>query len=1053
VKKHRFALGITGLIAIGLAAMAYGAPQTQPTRAIALGPGGRLVYTADARGNRIPDFSFSGYMAGGAPIPDVPVRVFVPAAEGDCTDRIQAALDYVGTLAAGADGVRGAVLLGKGKFEVRGRLMVRSSGVVLRGSGFGAEGTLLVATGQDRRTLITVGGVSDRTDSPPASVVEEYVPVGSTLMRVPGHGFRVGQSIVVRRPCTPEWVHELGMDRMGGDRHGGGWRPGSRDIAWERTVTAADGDDITIDVPLTAALDKKYGGATVAAYTWPGRIRQVGVENLRCQSAFDAAKPMDEDHSWIAVAVSAAEDAWVRQVDFRNFVGGAVAVWETARRVTIEDAKSLEPVSEDAGSRRQTFFTAGQQTLFQRCYSEDGRHDFAVGFCAAGPNAFVQCVGERARGDSGPIDSWATGVLYDNVRIDGNELNLADRAYRAQQAGWSAANSVLWQCTAAVINCASPPTATNWAYGCWGQFTGNGEYASSRESIRPDSLYYAQLAERLGADVLKRADLMLVKEDASTNPTIEQAAALVAAAARPAPRLNEWIDAAAVRHPIPVDASGVKTLADLGVKAPGPATRPGAHPVTLRNGWLTRDGQVIVGGQRGITWWAGGVRPDDVRAAAKKEPNVTRFVPGRDGPGLTDDLDQLTDTLRASGDAALRHHYGLWYDTRDTDHERVRRADGDVWPPFYELPFLRSGRGTAWDGLSRYDLTRYNPWYWNRLRQFAELGERKGVLLIEEHYFQHNILEAGAHWASSPWRSVNNVNDTGFPEPPPYAGDKRIFLAEQFYDVRHPARAALHRAFIRKNLENCADGQGVIHETSAEFTGPLHFVEFWLDTIAQWEKETGARPLIALAATKDVQDAILADPTRAAVVSAIDVNYWWYQQDGKAYEPKGGQNLSPRQFERLLKPRPASFASIVRAVREYRTRYPAKAVIYSASGADTNGWAALMGGGSVASIRKPLPGGLGEELVAMRPFDLPGGPADQWALADAAAGSYLIYNAGAGPVRLDLPAGKYDVRWVDPVTMGVSRDETSGVAGGEFRSPSNHGASVLWVTRIAGVKS
>ena len=49
-----------------------------------------------------------------------------------------------------------------------------------------------------------------------------------------------------------------------------------------------------------------------------------------------------------------------------------------------------------------------------------GRHDFAVGFCAPGPNAFVQCEAVNALDDSGPLDSWASGVLYDNVRIDGN---------------------------------------------------------------------------------------------------------------------------------------------------------------------------------------------------------------------------------------------------------------------------------------------------------------------------------------------------------------------------------------------------------------------------------------------------------------------------------------------------------------------------------------------------------------------------------------------------------------------------------------------------------
>ena len=64
----------------------------------------------------------------------------------------------------------------------------------------------------------------------------------------------------------------------------------------------------------------------------------------------------------------------------------------------------------------------------------------------------------------------------------------------------------------------------------------------------------------------------------------------------------------------------------------------------------------------------------------------------------------------------LEHNYGLWYDRRRDDHSRVRRSDGNVWTPFYEQPFARSEKGKAWDGLSLYDLSRPNRWYWYRLR-------------------------------------------------------------------------------------------------------------------------------------------------------------------------------------------------------------------------------------------------------------------------------------------------------------------------------------------------
>jgi hypothetical protein len=61
--------------------------------------------------------------------------------------------------------------------------------------------------------------------------------------------------------------------------------------------------------------------------------------------------------------------------------------------------------------------------------------------------------------------------------------------------------------------------------------------------------------------------------------------------------------------------------------------------------------------------------------------------------------------------------------------------------------------------------------------------------------------------------------------------------------------------------------------------------------------EGARRPLIALSATKDVQDAILSEVTRSAVVDVIDFRYWWRTDKGE-FAPPGGKNLAPRQFER-----------------------------------------------------------------------------------------------------------------------------------------------------------
>ncbi|MBE7169408.1 MAG: pectate lyase [Williamsia sp.] len=1000
---------------------------------------GHLVYTPDEQGNRIPDFSYCGYQASEVGIPNVPVKMVVPLREGDATLRIQAAIDRVAAMPKGADGFRGVVLLQKGVYNVQGQLKIDSSGVVLRGSGMGAGGTVLLGTGKDRQTLVRITGRDNRSYGSEAKVVNPYVPVNATKLTLAAANFKAGDQIIVHRPSTKNWIAVLHTETFGGGISALGWKPGERDLFWERKITQVEGNTITLDVPLTTALDTTYGGATVALCSWPGRIDHAGVENMQLASTCDTSNPKDEAHRWMAITLENVEDAWVRQIIFRHFAGSAVDVLETARRITVEDCKSLEPVSEIGGQRRYTFLVTGQQTLVQRCYAEGGYHDFAVGYCAAGPNAFVQCQSVQPYNFSGAIDSWASGVLFDIVNVDGNALRFGNRGQDGQGAGWSAANSVFWQCTAARVDCYKPPTANNWAFGTWAQFSGDGYWGESNNAVNPRSLYYAQLGERLKRDVSDRAQVLFVETDASSSPSVAVAAQLTAISVNPAPRLSDWIDAAPARQPIPVNGSGIQTIDAAGIPQPA---RPSLAPVMcIQNGWVVRGSGVVTGNRQEVPWWSGSVLPTDL---PKMKLHITRFVPGRTGTGLTDDLDALTDTMKQRNLVAIEHNYALWYERRRDDHERIRRMDGEVWPPFYELPFARSGQGTGWDGMSKYDLTKYNTWYWGRLHQFADLADRKGLVLVHQNYFQHNIIEAGAHYADFPWRPVNNINNTGFPEPVPYAGDKRLFMAEQFYDVNHPVRRALHRAYIRQCLNNFVGNNGVIQLTGAEFTGPRHFVAFWLDVIREWERETGKKQIIGLSATKDVQDSILDDKDRAALVDLIDIRYWHYQADGKAYAPQGGQNLAPRQHARLLKPKASSFEQVYRAVKEYRLKYPGKAVMYSGDGYDQWGWAAFMAGGSLAVIPKLADAWL-TAASGMLPVEAPAGAPGVYMLSGKEG--TIVYLAQGATAQLDLSkqSGAYKETWI---SAGNGKEIKSATGKGgqpiELKNPQQ-GAALVWV--------
>ncbi len=1008
----------------------------KPPSPIIVQPNGQISYTADSLGNRVPDFSYAGYKAGEKSIPDLPIKIVVPPINGDATARVQFAIDYLASLPEDVNGIRGAILLQKGTYKIKGQLNINASGIVLRGSG--VNQTILIGEGTDRESLIRIAGINNKVTNKVTDITSAYVPVNAMKFTVhESNAFKQGERVVIHRPSTQKWISTLGTDHFGGGITALGWKPGERDLFFDRKIVSIDGNSLTLDAPLTTSLDTTYGASTIASYSWPGRIQNVGIENLSCQSIFDAKNLKDESHRWMAITMENVEDAWVRQVNFEHFAGSAVYVLETASRITIEDCKSLSPVSEIGGQRRYTFFTMGQQTLFQRCYSENGYHDFAVGFCAPGPNVFVQCQSQSPYSFSGTIDSWASGVLFDIVNVDGNALRYANRGQDGQGAGWSAANSVFWQCSAARIDCEKPPTANNWSYGCWAQFSGDGYWESSNEQIKPRSLYYAQLANRFGDSALQYAFLLPVETEASSSPPVSVAMELTKKAKDPALLLTDWIDKACSRRSIPTNAAGVKTIDQLGIKESSAAKV--TSPTQIKNGWLISGNAIITGKRTEVPWWTGGVLPSDL---PKMKPAITRFVPGRTGWGLTDDLDELTSWMKKNMILAIEHNYGLWYDRRRDDHERIRRMDGEVWPPFYELPFARSGKELAWDGLSKYDLTKYNTWYWSRLKKFADLADEKGLILIHQNYFQHNIIEAGAHYADFPWRTANNINNTGFPEPVPYAGDKRIFMAEQFYDTTNIARKKIHKAFIRQCLDNFKDNKSVIQLIGAEFTGPLHFVQFWLDVVGQWEKENKQKEIIGLSTTKDVQDAILADPKRAAVVDLIDIRQWHYQEDGTTYEPKGGQNLAPRQHARLLKPKRSSFEQVYRAVSEYKQRFPEKAVTYSGDSYDQYGWAVFMAGGSMASL-PALPNQFLADASSMK--IVASNAKKQWRLSNEKG--YIVYSENAEPIPLNLPNGDCTVNWIDPKTGKATLVESK-IEWGKVKNLSfqGQGPVVLWVS-------
>jgi hypothetical protein len=215
----------------------------------------------------------------------------------------------------------------------------------------------------------------------------------------------------------------------------------------------------------------------------------------------------------------------------------------------------------------------------------------------------------------------------------------------------------------------------------------------------------------------------------------------------------------------------------------------------------------------------------------------------------------------------------------------------------------------------------------------------------------------------------------------------------------------------------------------AEFTGPLHFVQFWLDVVKKYKTQQ----IIGLSTTKDVQDAILSDPAYVKTIDLIDIRYWHYQADGSAYAPAGGQQLAPRQQARLFKPKKTSFEQVYRAVKEYRDKYPDKAVMYSGDNYPAFGWAVFMAGGTLA-VLPSLPEGFLKAASRMHPLG-------EYVLGNEGK-EYIIYNKVA---QLSFPEGNYLLRSIDPATGQITgREEKLNAT----QLKERESKAVLWITRI-----
>jgi hypothetical protein len=460
------------------------------------GPDHRLHYKADPRGNQIMDFSFAGYRAGGVRLPSAATAQRLTPAAGDNTARIQAALDQA----------KGAVVLGPGEYEIAGTLSITHSGVVLRGE----KGATVRLTGKPHRFLEIHGSGTWHEEGQPSAIVDEYVPAGTSRFRVRGAAnFHPGDRVLVLRPVTAEWVHFMGMDTLVRDGKPETWiRPGSV-IRTDRVVDSVDGDRITLDVPLSDALDSKFTAASLVRYSFAGRISEAGVEGLRIVAPFEDVPISDPQYT--ALRMDAVEDGWVRDLDIQETQNGIV-IGPGAKRLTLTNVRVTHSAAHSGSAAPADFSLQGTQILVDRCsVSGEGTWPVVTQAEVTGPLVALNFTADH--GGVAPHQRWATGLLVDGGKFPGGTerrpgLAFSNRTTAGSGHGWDIGWAVGWNVSSPFLLVQQPPGALNWCIGCVGKAVTigdipNGIFDSPGKMVDPASLYLHQLRDRIGPEAVR----------------------------------------------------------------------------------------------------------------------------------------------------------------------------------------------------------------------------------------------------------------------------------------------------------------------------------------------------------------------------------------------------------------------------------------------------------------------------------------------------------------------------------------------------------------------
>ncbi|HTV47097.1 MAG TPA: RICIN domain-containing protein, partial [Phycisphaerae bacterium] len=479
---------------------------------------GQLAYNALPNGDQVMDFSTAGYEEGNMPIPtNIPVEATVDPS-GDTTGstdttNIQDAINTVSALPL-VDGIRGAVLLEPGEFYVSGTLNITASGVVLEGSGESgsSSGGTSIQMINDVQNLIEVsGGSLSGVSGTKENITESYVPTGTDTLTVASTApYQVGDQIEIVDEITAAFIQYMGMDELYRNGAQQTWISAGSNLITERTITAIDGNQITLDAPMSTSINANLQPGAYVEECTSGAISQVGIQNMQLLAA--AQEPTDSAGD-AAININGLTDGWVQDMNMVNMISD-VGVGGNCSKITVQNIISNH-TGEVSGDSLPADFSVGDgpttQILFNNITDNGDKIWFFTTYdLTAGPIVVENSTFTGTGGALEPHMRWSTGLLIDDVSVPDSGIDIFNRETDGSGHGWTIGSGVVWNSSATSLTVQNPPGTEVWVVGSTGtEGTTGGPvqppgiiYSQGVPISSIPSLYEAQLAQRLAENAL-----------------------------------------------------------------------------------------------------------------------------------------------------------------------------------------------------------------------------------------------------------------------------------------------------------------------------------------------------------------------------------------------------------------------------------------------------------------------------------------------------------------------------------------------------------------------